>query len=96
MPTSPVQVIKDTLFDHMPKFSLPLGEHSMKWTVWLSEEALWSRFNTLSQVATLKGEAREAAVRIFQEAIHEDDVERNEKGEILIHGITHLVWTDRL
>ncbi|KAI0008865.1 S-adenosyl-L-methionine-dependent methyltransferase [Xylariaceae sp. FL0662B] len=96
LPASPIQVIKDTLFDHMPKFSLPLGEHTTKWTVWLSEEALWSRFNTLSHIAMLKGEKRDAAIGIFREAIHGDDVERNERGEILVHGITYFIWTDRL
>ena len=45
-----------------PLFSLPLGEHEEKWTVWLSKEAVWDRFNTLSQIAVLEGEEREVSV----------------------------------
>ncbi|KAI5926875.1 methyltransferase domain-containing protein [Camillea tinctor] len=93
---NPVQVIKDSLTNSLPKFSLPIGEDTLKWTVWLSEDALWSRFNTLSQVAILRGEEREAAIKLFKEIIRGDDVERNEKGEIAAHGITYFFWTDRL
>lgn len=68
----------------------------MKTTAWLSEDALWSRFNTLSQVAVLQGQEQEKAVRIFKEAVSGDDVERNEKGEIAVHGVTYFAWTDRI
>ncbi|KAI6085456.1 S-adenosyl-L-methionine-dependent methyltransferase [Hypoxylon rubiginosum] len=96
LPTNPVQVIKDTFTNSLPRFSLPLGEANTKWTVWLSEEALSSRLNTLSQIAVLKGDEREAFVKLFKEIIREDDVERNEKGEIAVHGQTFFFWTDRL
>ena len=59
LPATPIQVIKNTFSDRLPRFSLPLGEDSVKWTVWLSEEALASRVNTLSQIAVLKGKERE-------------------------------------
>ncbi|KAH9888199.1 S-adenosyl-L-methionine-dependent methyltransferase [Xylariomycetidae sp. FL2044] len=95
-PTNPVQVIKNTFNDQLPRFSLPLGEDSVKWTVWLTEDALWSRFNTLSQIAVLQGEDREAAMKLFKNALKGDDVERNERGEIAVHGVTYLMWTDRL
>ncbi|KAI8961420.1 S-adenosyl-L-methionine-dependent methyltransferase [Daldinia sp. FL1419] len=96
LPGNPIQVIKDTFTDQLPRFSLPLGEDSTKWTVWLSEEALASRLNTLSQIAVLRGDERDAWVKFFQAAIQGDDVERNEKGEIAVHGVTFFAWTDRL
>ncbi|KAI0432162.1 S-adenosyl-L-methionine-dependent methyltransferase [Xylaria sp. FL1042] len=95
-PANPVQAIRITFADHLPRFSLPLGENSVKWTMWLSEEALWARINTLSQIAVLKGEEREAAVDVFKNTLKGDDVERNEKGEIAAHGVTYFAWTDRL
>ncbi|KAK9775779.1 putative Methyltransferase [Seiridium cardinale] len=95
-PGNPLQVVKDTLFDHLPRFSLPLGKDSVKWTVWLSEDALWSRINTLSQVAVLQGQDRENAVKLFKDVLDGDDVERNGKGEIAVHGVTYFAWTDRI
>lgn len=38
-----------------PLFSLPLGENIEKWTVWLSKEAIWDRFRTISYIARLQG-----------------------------------------
>ncbi|TGJ84068.1 hypothetical protein E0Z10_g4697 [Xylaria hypoxylon] len=95
-PGNPVQAIRNTFTDHLPRFSLPLGENNVKWTMWLSEEALWARINTLSQIAILKGEEREAAIKVFKDTLQSDDVERNEKGEIAVHGVTYFAWTDRL
>ncbi|GAP85927.1 putative methyltransferase protein [Rosellinia necatrix] len=95
-PGNPVQVIRNTFADHLPRFSLPLGENKVKWTIWLNEEALWARINTLSQVAILEGEEREAAVKIFKDALQSDDVERNREGEIAVHGVTYFSWTDRI
>jgi hypothetical protein len=89
-------VIRNTFTDHLPRFSLPLGENSVRWTTWLSEEALWARLNTLSQIAILKGEDREAAVQLFKDTLQGVDVERNEKGEIAVHGATYFAWTDRI
>ncbi|KAI1457441.1 S-adenosyl-L-methionine-dependent methyltransferase [Annulohypoxylon moriforme] len=96
IPTTPLQVLKDTFTDSLPKFSLPRGEDSVKWTVWLSEQELSLRLNTLSQIAVLKGDEREAWDKLFKEVIEGDDVERNEKGQIAVHGITFFMWTDRL
>lgn len=45
-----------------PLFSLPLAEHVEKNEVWLAKDALWDRFNTLSQIAMLEGEEREVSV----------------------------------
>ncbi len=94
--SNPVQVLRDSLTGNLPKFSLPLGEETIKWTVWLSEDALWSRLTTLSHVAILKGAQKEAAFRTVKETLQLGDVERNDKGEIAVHGHTYLAWTDRI
>lgn len=39
-----------------PLFSLPLGEDSIEFVYWLSPEAIWDRFGSLSQIAVLKDE----------------------------------------
>jgi len=39
-----------------PLFSLPLGEASEKFTDWLSPEAIWDRYHSLSQISVLQGE----------------------------------------
>lgn len=96
MKSNPLQVIRDTLIDRLPKFSVPLGQDSVSWTVWLTEDALWNRFNTLSQIAVLEGEKKVAAQAWFKEALTMDDVERNEKGEVAVHGVTYFAWTDRM
>lgn len=88
--------MKDSLTGDLPRFSLPLGEDRVPWTVWLSEDALWARINTLSQVAVLEGEEKEAGERVFREALTGEDVERNDKGEVALHGVTFFAWTDRL
>lgn len=96
MQSGPLQVFRQTLTGHLPRFSLPLGEDKVAWTVWLQPEALWSRLRTLSQVAVLKGEAKEEARARFDEILKGEDVQRNEKGEVLVHGHTYFAWTDRL
>ncbi|RYO80208.1 hypothetical protein DL766_009330 [Monosporascus sp. MC13-8B] len=96
LPYTPFQVIKNTITDHLPRFSLPLGEGKVSWTVWLSEDALWSRLQTLSQIAVLKGPDLENAKKIVKDALSGDDVKRNEKGEIAVHGVTYYAWADRL
>lgn len=94
--TNPVQVLRDTLTGNLPQFSVPLGQDSVEWTCWLSEEALWRRINTLSHVALLQGKEREHGEEVFREAMRMGDVKRNEAGEVECHGRTYLAWTDRL
>lgn len=93
---NPLQILKDSLTDSLPKFSLPLGERSVRFTVWLSEQALWSRLNTLSQVAILDVEKKRAAQKMLHETLQMADVERNEEGDVAVHGNTYFVWTDRI
>lgn len=84
------------LSDTMPLFSLPLGEDRVDWTVWLTEDALWSRFATLSHVAVLEGQARDEVYEKFRKILAGGDVERNENAEIAVHGTTYFAWTSRL
>ncbi|KAL3417268.1 methyltransferase C25B8.09 [Phlyctema vagabunda] len=94
--TSPLQALKDTFMHQLPQFSLPLGEESVGWTVWLSEQAIWDRYSTLSHIANTRGSQREQIHRDVFDAFKGDDVERNEKGEIAVHGVTYLAWTSRV
>lgn len=94
--TTPLQTLKDTFTKNFPSFSLPLGEETVKWTVWLSEEALWSRFTTLSQIANLDEERREKVHHEVLQALKEGGAKTNEKGEVELHGVTYLAWTSRV
>lgn len=94
--TTPLEALKDTFTHNMPLFSLPLGEETIKWTIWLSEEALWNRYTTLSQIANTQGEKREEIRKKVVEALKGGDVERNENGEVAMHGITYFAWTSRV
>jgi len=96
LPSNPLQVIKNTLSDHLPKFSLPLGEAKVPFEVWLSEDALWSRLRTLSQIAVLCPEDLAKAENTAREILKGEDVERNDKGEVKLHGDTYFAWTDRI
>lgn len=71
----------------------------MEWTTWLSEEDLWKRYCTLSQVAITEGEEREKIRKRFEEVMKEVDGEkgeRNEKGEVAVIGVTVLYWMSRV
>jgi len=81
---------------HFPQFSMPLGEESIKWTEWLSDDGVWARFTTLSQIANLDdGKKEEVRKQIFA-ALKGDDVERNDKGEVALHVVTYMAWTSRV
>jgi hypothetical protein len=94
--STPLQTLKDTFSHHMPTFSLPLGEERVKWTVWLTAEALWSRYTTLSQIANLEEDRKEEVRKEVFAALNGDDVERNARGEVALHGSTYLYWTSRI
>ena len=94
--TTPLQTLRDTFTHRMPQFSLPLGEAEEKWTVWLSEETLWQRYCTLSQIAILKGDQLEEVRKTFERALKGEDVQRNERGEGAVHGRTFYAWTSRI
>ena len=94
--TSPLQTLKDTFNHNYPSFSLPVGEDDVKWTVWLTDEGVWSRFSTLSQIANQTEDKRAEIRKEVLEALKGDGVERNSKGEVALHGVTHIVWTSRV
>lgn len=68
----------------------------MSWTVWLAEEAVWERYHTLSQISIMEGEELEKTKQMVFDAMKGDDVERNEKGEVALHGVTFFAWTSRV
>ena len=95
-----------------PIFSLPLGEHIEKWTNWLSKDVVWERFRTISYIARLEGKELEVSgskvrgrcvltpkqatrAKVMQ-AMEEEDVEVNEKGEVALHGSTVACWTSAI
>lgn len=94
--TTPLQTLKDTFTHHLPTFSLPLGEDTVKWTVNITEDGIWSRYSTLSQVANLEAAKKDEVRKKVFDALKGDDVERNDKGEVAVHGVTYLAWTSRV
>jgi hypothetical protein len=94
--TTPLQTSRNTSSKSFSSFTLPLGEETMEWTIWLTEEAIWSRFSTLSQIVNLDEEKREKVHQNILAALREDGVERNEKGDVALHGVTYLAWTSRV
>jgi hypothetical protein len=76
-------------------FATPLGEKVFRWTVWLSEEALWLRMSTLSQVTVLQGTDRDDFTNKFREILASPDVARNDEGHVALHGVTFYAWTKR-
>lgn len=94
--TTPLQTLKDTFAQKLPLFSLPIGEDTVKWTVWLSDEGVWKRYSTLSQIANQEGEKKEQIQERVFKALKDPSTERNEKGEVAVHGVTYLAWTSRV
>lgn len=94
--TTPLQTLRDTFTHRLPTFSLPIGEDKVSWTVWLTEEAVWERYHTLSQISIMKGEELEKTKNMIFDAMKGDDVERNAKGEVALHGVTFFAWTSRV
>lgn len=73
----------------------PLQTSSERWSVNLDKEALWKRWRTLSQIAALEEGSDEytQARRVFDNALDQDDVERDQAGNIVVGGITVSFWT---
>jgi hypothetical protein len=86
----------DTFTHNFPDFSLPLGIEEVSWTVYLNDEAIWSRYYTLSQIAMLKDEQLEELKKQVFAALKGEDVERNAAGEVALHGRTYLCFTSRV
>lgn len=96
MDSTPLQTLKDTFTQDLPKFSLPLGEDHVEWTVWLSDEAIWNRFGTLSAIAVMELEKKEQVKQKVLGSLKGMDAERNENGEVALHGKTYFFWTSRV
>ncbi|KAH6961032.1 S-adenosyl-L-methionine-dependent methyltransferase [Fusarium avenaceum] len=79
-----------------PFFSTPIETDKVAWSVWLTPEALWARFNTLSWNAIRQGEERRLFREKFNKIVNDSDGKLNEKGEIEVHGCTFFVWVSRL
>ncbi|KAM6539371.1 hypothetical protein FALCPG4_001178 [Fusarium falciforme] len=79
-----------------PFFTTPIETQKIKWSVWLTPEALWDRVNTLSWNAIREGEERRVFREKFDKIVKEGDGTFNEKGEIEVHGCTFFAWTTRL
>ncbi|KAJ8069608.1 hypothetical protein OCU04_000046 [Sclerotinia nivalis] len=94
--STPLQTLKDTFSQDFPQFSLPLGEDHVEWTVWLSDEAICNRFGTLSAITVLEPEKKEQIKQKILNSLKEMDAERNEKGEVALHGKTYFFWTSRV
>ncbi|CAI6341466.1 unnamed protein product [Periconia digitata] len=79
-------------------FTLPLGEKSVQWDVWLSEDRLWERVCTLGHFRGLDSGALETSHTIFKDIMSAPDagVERDEQGRIKVHGFTIVVWTEKI
>lgn len=76
-------------------FETPLLEKSFPWTVWVPVETLRLRMQTLSQVAVLEGEAKEAYEKRFDEIMGADSVERDEEGRVPVSGVTFYACAKR-
>ncbi|KAK6721664.1 hypothetical protein SNK04_000555 [Fusarium graminearum] len=79
-----------------PFFSTPIETDKVSWSVWLTPEALWDRFNTLSWNALREGEERRVFREKYDKIVKEGGGEINDKGEIELHGCTFIVWISRL
>lgn len=93
--TTPLQTMVNTFKHDFSNFSLPLGEEDVEWTVYLDDEAVWARYSTLPQIANCADEKREEIRKQVLDELKKEGVERNEKGEVAVHGKTHLAWTSR-
>jgi len=79
-----------------PLFSLPLAMHEDPWTVFLPKDKVWDRLATLSQIAILEGEERERVYKRFLDAVASEDTQKNEQGELAVHGGTIAAWTSKI
>lgn len=57
---------------------------------------MWERYLTLSQIANLKEpKLSEVKQKVF-DALKKSDVERNDKGEVAVHGVTYVGWASKV
>lgn len=60
-----------TTFHEQPSPPLysPLEGHVHQWTIWLTKEAIWDRFRTVSRIASQKGDELEVKAGIWRARI---------------------------
>jgi ubiquinone/menaquinone biosynthesis C-methylase UbiE len=86
------------IFNNVDAISFgPLREAAEEWRVALSEEELWARWRTLSQIAAMKDDSEElqAAQAYFEDALKGDGTERDKMGRIVVRGETVCGWTQK-
>ncbi|CAO1596610.1 hypothetical protein XANCAGTX0491_000444 [Xanthoria calcicola] len=76
-----------------PLFSLPLGTSSVRFMHWLHPDAIWQRFQSLSQISVLKGDELAGVEDKVFAAMSASSAEANEKGELPLHGHVVYTWT---
>lgn len=94
--SNPLQALKDTFTHHMPQFSLPIGEETIEWTTYLSDEAVWERYTTISYFQNLEASKLEELKQEVLGELKKEGVERNAAGEVALHGRTYMAWTSRV
>jgi hypothetical protein len=58
---------------------------------------VWITYLPQYAVVEVKLTARvQDAQKVFEDALAGDDVEKNDKGEIALHGVTYLFWTSKV
>jgi ubiquinone/menaquinone biosynthesis C-methylase UbiE len=74
-----------------------LTEASETWTKSLTDEELWARWQTLSQIAEMNEGSPELkeAREYFEEAIKGEGTERDADGRIIVRGVTICGWTQK-
>ncbi|KAI9814116.1 MAG: hypothetical protein M1832_006004 [Thelocarpon impressellum] len=77
-------------------FAAPVGAARVPTTSWLRADAVWARYATLSQVAVLGGEERATLRSEVMRALGEGGAERNERGEVAVHGVACLAWAEKI
>lgn len=79
-----------------PLFSMPLGQGSVPFEIWLSKEDIWKRYRTISHIAVLEGEELERTRKTFDDALDAKDVQTDDWGRVAVHGHTVFAWTTRI
>lgn len=78
-----------------PLFGLPIGEDTVPYKIWLSSEAIWSRIQTLSQIAILGGKELGDVKAAFQKSLQSEGTEVD-GDKFALHGRTIFAWTSKI
>ncbi|KAL1996246.1 hypothetical protein VTN49DRAFT_298 [Thermomyces lanuginosus] len=76
-------------------FKAPVQETSVDDNYYASRQQIWERLRTLSQFSILEGEKLIDVKSRIDEALAREDVEVDEKGNVLVRSKTHAAWTRR-